>query len=353
MRTVRLLPIVIAASAALLLLKGIGLVTGGGYVLTGAETALAAGGGGGHGGGAAADASGNPTIDLPLDHTMTDASPTLDDTADTLSLGGEETGAGGHGTSDAAPAGHGEEAASTDAAHSPEGGEVAADAVVIGNVVCPPKGESPPAEGEAPAAGDFQGFSNLAATPVDCVPDPGVTAEGDALPLIQNGSGQLVPLAEVSPNASSEKALLERLGERRDELDRLEKELEMRTALIEAAEKRLEERTAALSALEAKINALVDEKKSAEKQQFVALVAMYETMKPKEAALIFDQMDLGVLMQIARAMNPRKMAPIMAKMNPEKAKNLTSGLALEEVQQTSTADLTPEDLASLPQIVGQ
>ncbi|WP_374620264.1 MotE family protein [Devosia sp.] len=352
MKTVRLLPIVIAASAALLLLKGIGLLTSGGYVLTGAETALAAGSSGGHGGGAA-DATGNPTIDLPLDHTMTDASPTLDDTADTLSLGGEEAGAGGHGASEAAAGGHGEEAAATDSAHSPDGGDAAADSVVIGNVVCPPE-DGAPVEGEAPAAaGDFQGFSNLAPTPVDCVPDPGVTAEGDALPLIQNGSGQLVPLAEVSPNASSEKALLERLGERRDELDRLEKELEMRTALIEAAEKRLDERTAALSALEAKINALVDEKKSAEKQQFVALVAMYETMKPKEAALIFNQMDLGVLMQIARAMNPRKMAPIMAKMDPEKAKNLTSGLALEEVQQTSTADLTPEDLASLPQIVGQ
>ncbi|MBK8083838.1 MAG: hypothetical protein IPK28_08380 [Devosia sp.] len=352
MRTVRLLPVVIAATAALLLFKGVGLVTSGGYVLTGTNAAVAAGGGGDHGGGgtAAADASGNPTMNLPLDHTMTDASPTLGDTDETLSLGGGAAADGGDGTSDA----HGEAAAATEtAAHGATGDEAAADsqAGAIGSVVCPPPDDAEP--GEPVAAGDLQGFENLAKTPVDCVPDPGVTAEGDALPLIQNGNGQLVPLAEVSPNASSEKALLERLGERRDQLNRLEQELEMRTALIEAAEKRLEERTAALSALEAKINALVDEKKSAEKQQFVALVAMYETMKPKEAALIFDQMDLGVLMQIARAMNPRKMAPIMAKMSPEKAKNLTSGLALEEVQQTSTADLTPEDLASLPQIVGQ
>ena len=55
MKTPRLLPVVIAAATALLLFKGIGLVTTGGYVLTGTGSAIAAGGsGGGKTGGAAA-----------------------------------------------------------------------------------------------------------------------------------------------------------------------------------------------------------------------------------------------------------------------------------------------------------
>ena len=45
MKNVRLLPVVIMAVAALLVLKTFGLVTHGGYVLTGPTIARAAGGG--------------------------------------------------------------------------------------------------------------------------------------------------------------------------------------------------------------------------------------------------------------------------------------------------------------------
>lgn len=356
MRSVRLLPIVIAATTALLLFKGTGLVTSGGYVLTGTGTALAEGAAqGGGGGGEGAD----PTMNLPLEHTMTDDSPTLDDGAQTLPLGGAEPG-GGHGgaaTTDGSVGGEGAAAGVEPgaAAHGAEAPAADAHGVAVGNVVCPPTEAAADAghgaEGEAaPVEGNLEGFEKLATPPVDCIPDPGVNEQGDALPLIKNGAGQLVPLAELDPNASSEDALLQRLGERRDELNQRETELELRAALVEAAEKRLEERTAALQALEAKINALVEEKKTAEKQQFIGIVAMYETMKPKEAATIFDQMDISVMLQIARAMNPRKMAPILARMDPVKAKNLTAGLAVDE---QPTADLSAEDLASLPQIVGQ
>ena len=79
---------------------------------------------------------------------------------------------------------------------------------------------------------------------------------------------------------------------------------------------------------------------------------MYETMKPKEAATLFNALDNEVLLRVARAMNPRKMAPILAKMDPMKAKTLTAGLAQEEAEPTADTSVI-EDLASLPQIVGQ
>jgi flagellar motility protein MotE (MotC chaperone) len=78
---------------------------------------------------------------------------------------------------------------------------------------------------------------------------------------------------------------------------------------------------------------------------------MYETMKPKDAAAIFDQLEMPVLLRVARAINPRKMAPIMAKMDPGKAKDLTAGLAVDQVE--PTIELTSEDVSALPQIVGQ
>ena len=146
--------------------------------------------------------------------------------------------------------------------------------------------------------------------------------------------------------------MVQRLGERRDSLDAREAELAAREDLLKAAEKQLDERTAELKAIEEKVNALVEEKKSAEQQQFASIVAMYEQMKPKDAAIIFNELDTPLLIKVASAMSPKKMGPILAKMDTLKAKALTDGMAAQQAEQNG-GDLTGADLANLPQIVGQ
>jgi flagellar motility protein MotE (MotC chaperone) len=328
-KPVRLLPVVICAALALLLLKGLGLVTNGGYVLTGAASAQAAGG---------TEAGGEATMALPVEPTLSDSSPTLDDGAPTLPLRatgtehGEEA-AGGteseHETGSSEPA---------DAAH----GDTAAPAVTA----CPPEGEQPAAESTG-HEDPLEGF-DFKPEDADCV-DAGVNAAGDSLPVTKDGAGNIVPMGHETPG--SEQAMLERLGARREALDAREAELDMRMALVEAAERRIAERTAALEALETRINALVVEKQAIDESQFASIVAMYETMKPKEAAAIFDQLEMPVLLRVASAMSPRKMAPIMAKMEPMKAKDLTANMAVQ--REAATIEVGPEDLGSLPQIVGQ
>lgn len=54
---------------------------------------------------------------------------------------------------------------------------------------------------------------------------------------------------------------------------------------------------------------------------------MYENMKPKEAARIFDKLDMTVLLGVVQQMKTRKMAPILAKMNSSVAQRLTVELA--------------------------
>src|SRR5690606_28390242 len=193
--------------------------------------------------------------------------------------------------------------------------------------VAAPLGVCPPDPGQAPAN------PSTAPSPVDpnnCVPIP-LNAAGDAIPLVKDDSGQMVPL---DGSDGSEQAINQRLAARRDELDARAAELDMRLALVEAAERRIEERTAALQALEARIDAMVDEKRTLEEAQFTSVVAMYETMKAKDAAAIFDQLDMEVLLRVARALNPRKMAPIMARMDPARAKDLTAALAVDQVEPT-------------------
>ena len=57
------------------------------------------------------------------------------------------------------------------------------------------------------------------------------------------------------------------------------------------------------------------------------LVTMDENMKAKEAAKIFDRLDIRVLLEVATQLNPRRMSDILAQMTPEAAERLTVALA--------------------------
>ncbi len=330
MKSIRLIPVVIFAALALLVFKGVGLVTNGGYVLSGPLAVQAAGGHGEEGGGEA--------VALPSEVVLTDTNPTLGDTVPTLATrpegaAGEEHGAPAS-SSAAAEAGHGEPSSSS------------AEAAAL-EEACDTRPSAAPA---TDAAGELTDrIGNALAGSCPPAPTP-VNAEGDALPQIMDGTGKLVPLQVVAGD-NSEAALAGRLGDRRSELDQREADLAMRASLLEAAEKRLDEKTKELAALEARVAALVEEKQAAEEAGFKAVVSMYETMKPKEAARIFDTLELPVLLKVARAMSPRKMSPILAAMNARPAEALTVALAA-----TGTADTVAdvgENLAALPRIVGQ
>jgi flagellar motility protein MotE (MotC chaperone) len=124
-------------------------------------------------------------------------------------------------------------------------------------------------------------------------------------------------------NSPAQKALIERLQERRLELETKARDLELRENLIKEAEQRLEQRLNELRALENTNKA----ENADEAPKMKNLVVMYEGMKPKEAARIFEKLDLPVLVGIAKAMKPAKLSEVLAVMNPDAAQRLTVELA--------------------------
>ena len=50
-------------------------------------------------------------------------------------------------------------------------------------------------------------------------------------------------------------------------------------------------------------------------------------MKAKDAARIFDTLDLDVLVSVVSQMSERRLSPILAGMNPERARTVTIVLA--------------------------
>jgi flagellar motility protein MotE (MotC chaperone) len=120
----------------------------------------------------------------------------------------------------------------------------------------------------------------------------------------------------------------------------------MRECLIKAAEKRLEGRVSELKELEGRVNAAVQTKEESDAARFKNVVTMYETMKAKEAAKIFDRLEIKVLLEVASQINPRRMSDILAQMTPEAAERLTRALA-------ARPDKEKREGAELPKIEGK
>ncbi len=127
--------------------------------------------------------------------------------------------------------------------------------------------------------------------------------------------------------SKAEMSVLESLSTRREELKRRAEALDMREQILAAAEKRVEDRIAELKALDEKINSRIVEIDEAHEEKMAGLVSMYEGMKPKDAARIFERLDMGVLLDVVKRMQPRRMSAVLAAMDPVVAQDLTMELA--------------------------
>jgi flagellar motility protein MotE (MotC chaperone) len=139
-------------------------------------------------------------------------------------------------------------------------------------------------------------------------------------------SGAAAPVRVGRVESPGERAVLERLQERRRELDKRNRDLDMRETLLKAAEQRMDAKLGELRSMETR-DGTPGTRAKAKAEQFKSLVTMYETMKPKDAARIFDRLDLKILVEISTQMNPRKMSEVLAQMTPEAAERLTVELA--------------------------
>lgn len=163
--------------------------------------------------------------------------------------------------------------------------------------------------------------------PAEAKTAPGPVAKPAALP-----NGTLIPTDGASLPSGAERAILERLQARRQELDTRARELDIRESLIKNAEKRMDARLDELKQVEEHIKVEMHEKDDAEAARLKGLVTMYENMKPRDAAKIFNGLDSAVLLDVVSAINPRQMSEILAQMSPDVAQRLTVELASKAQQ---------------------
>jgi flagellar motility protein MotE (MotC chaperone) len=131
----------------------------------------------------------------------------------------------------------------------------------------------------------------------------------------------------AAPVKDGERTVLLELRQRREEIDGRDTALAGRESLLAAAEQKLSARVAELQALQKKLEALDAARQERDNVSWQGLVKLYEAMKPRDAATIFNDLDMPVLLQVVDRMKEAKAAPVLAAMQPDKARDVTAQLA--------------------------
>ena len=144
------------------------------------------------------------------------------------------------------------------------------------------------------------------------------------------------------PVTDSERALLTDLRNRRAALDTREAALAGREATEAAMEVRLNARFDELKQLQTRLETLEQQRASRDEANWQGLVKTYEAMKPHDAATIFNDLDLPILLPVLDRMKETRAAPILAAMLPDRARLVTTELARLRAEHNSVTPPTPK-----------
>ncbi len=165
---------------------------------------------------------------------------------------------------------------------------------------------------------------------------PKPTSEEKAISEIKNAASEIdsstlndpeIAAKSVNNLSKSEMNLLKELSKRRQKLEDDRKEITSREQVLKATEDKIDQKVAEMKQLQSNLEALMKQYDQKEHGKIMSLVKIYETMKPKDAANIFNELDMSILLKVISNMKEVKVAPIIANMNPDKARQLSIELA--------------------------
>ncbi|MET0182639.1 MAG: hypothetical protein ABW199_07115 [Caulobacterales bacterium] len=150
----------------------------------------------------------------------------------------------------------------------------------------------------------------------------------DAQAPAENGQ-QCAPasFADQAGLSQAEVQVLQALGARRQALDARAGEVDTESALLSAAEQRLDQRLAELRRLESSVSTLLGQLDEQQAVRINNLVDVYQRMRAKDAAAVFDTLDEDTLVLVASRMRQQNLAEVMGRMDPLRARRLTQLLA--------------------------
>ncbi|MBE6459104.1 MAG: hypothetical protein E7010_04795 [Alphaproteobacteria bacterium] len=124
----------------------------------------------------------------------------------------------------------------------------------------------------------------------------------------------------------SEILILQELAERREALDLRAQEIDKRAIQLKVTEEEIEKKLSQLQDYEKRLNKLINEYSQKEKENIDSLVRLYSSMKPKDAARIFNSLDMNITVALLKGMKASVSSSILSQMESAKAQAVTSEL---------------------------
>lgn len=132
-----------------------------------------------------------------------------------------------------------------------------------------------------------------------------------------------------NPNSAftqSEILILQELAERREALDLRAQEIDKRAIQLKVTEEEINKKLRQLKDYEQKLQKLVNAYSAQEQANLDAMVKMYTAMKPKDAARIFNSLDMNITVALLKGMKPSSSSAILSQMDSQKAQAVTAEL---------------------------
>ncbi|MCC7321448.1 MAG: hypothetical protein IT542_10795 [Rubellimicrobium sp.] len=143
----------------------------------------------------------------------------------------------------------------------------------------------------------------------------------------ESGSGTGAQTGPACPAPGDAGSLLAALRAREADVLARESAVTEREAALAAAASEVDERLAALAEAEASLTALISLSESAANDDLARLTAVYENMKPRDAAALFETMDPAFSAGFMGMMQPAAAAAIMSGLSPGTAYSISAILA--------------------------
>ncbi|VDC20310.1 MotE family protein [Pseudogemmobacter humi] len=151
--------------------------------------------------------------------------------------------------------------------------------------------------------------------------------DGFGLSLARAADNALAPKAEEGGCAPTPAALAAALSAREARVLAQETALADRSAALDLANAALDGRLEALEQAEARLRQTLAIADGAAEADLARLTAVYETMKPRDAATLFDAMDARFAAGFLGRMRPDAAAAVLSGMSPDKAYEISAILA--------------------------
>ncbi len=169
----------------------------------------------------------------------------------------------------------------------------------------------------------------LTITTAEALAEERINKETKELSNILETSSQDNIKTQKNPNntfTQSEIMILQELAERREALDLRAQEIDKRAIQLKVTEDEIERKLQQLQDYEQRLNKLINEYSQKEQANIDSLVRLYSSMKPKDAARIFNSLDMSITVALLKGMKASASSAILSQMDSAKAQAVTSEL---------------------------